>query len=398
MLARPVILAAGLALMLMTPATAEEPAPGVTANLIKLGNTAPYSGPASAYGTIAKSAIAYFDMVNEKGGIHGRKVEIISLDDAFSPPKTVEQTRKLVESEEVLAIFLPIGTPTSSATQAYLNNKKVPQLFVSSGASKWNQPQKFPWTVGWNVDYSTEGRIYAKYILASVKDPKIAILYQNDDYGKEILSGLKEGLGERAKDIEVASYELTEPTIDSQVAKLKSSGANVFISATTPRFAAQSIRAVDALAWKPLFILTSVVNSVDPVLTSAGLDKALGIISTSYVKQPSDPRWRDSPDFKIWSVFMDKYYSSGAKNDWLNPYGYGMAFAMHQALEKAGPNLTRESLMAAIESIRNMEVPMLLPGITATVSKDDHGPVKALQMMRFDGKSWEMIGDMISAR
>lgn len=396
MSARLGMLATGIALMLVTPVAAEEP--GVSANLIKLGNTAPYSGPASAYGTIAKSALAYFEMVNAKGGIHGRKVEIISLDDAFSPPKTVEQTRKLVESEEVLAIFLPIGTPTSSATQTYLNNKKVPQLFVSSGASKWNQPQKFPWTVGWNVDYSTEGRIYAKYILATVKDPKIAILYQNDDYGKELLAGLKEGLGDRAKDIEAASYELTEPTIDSAVSKLKSSGANVFISATTPRFAAQSIRAVDALGWKPLFILTSVVNSVDPVLTSVGLEKAVGIISTSYVKQPSDPRWRDAADFKAWSAFMDKYYPSGAKSDWLNPYGYGMAYALHQALERAGPNLSRASLMAAIESIKDMEVPMLLPGITVAISKDDHGPIKGLQMMRFDGSSWQLIGDMISAR
>ncbi|WP_244641802.1 ABC transporter substrate-binding protein [Chelatococcus reniformis] len=392
--------AAGLAgLILAAPAHGQEAAPGVSASHIRLGNTAPYSGPASAYGTIAKAAIAYFDMVNANGGIHGRKVEIVSLDDGFTPPKAVEQTRKLVERDDVLAIFLPIGTPTSSATQPYLNAKKVPQLFVSSGASKWNQPKKYPWTVGWNVDYPTEGHIYAKYILATVKDPKIAVLYQNDDYGKDILAGLKEGLGDQAKAIvDTATYELSDATVDSPISKLRSSGANVFISATTPKFAAQSIRAVDALGWKPLFIVPSVSNSVDPVLTGAGLDKSVGIISTSYVKQPTDPQWQDAPDFKAWSAFMDKYYPAGAKNDWLNPYAYGMAFAMHQALDKAGPNPTRETLMAAVESIRDLEVPMLLPGIKVSISKDDHGPIKAMQMMRFNGKSWEMLGDLITGR
>jgi branched-chain amino acid transport system substrate-binding protein len=393
------ILLLGAALAFATPAGAEGVGPGVTEKLIKLGNTAPYSGPASAYGTIARSAIAYFDMVNEKGGIHGRKVEIISYDDAFTPPKAAEQTRKLVESDEVLAIFFPIGTPTSSATQAYLNGKKVPQLFISSGASKWNQPQKYPWTVGWNVDYPTEGKIYAKYILSTVKDPKIAVLYQNDDYGKDIFAGLKEGLGEKADVlVDSATYELSDPTITSQIAKLKSSGANVFISATTPKFAAQSIQIVDNLGWKPLFILPSVSSSVDPVLTGAGLDKSVGIISCSYTKQPSDPQWRDAPDFKAWTAFMDKYYPAGSKNDYLNAYAYGVAFAMHQALEKAGPNLNRESLMAAVESIRDLEIPMLLPGVKMSVSKEDHGPLKAMQMMRFNGTSWEMIGDLISGR
>lgn len=372
---------------------------GVTATEIRLGNTAPYSGPASAYGTIAKAAVAYFEMVNARGGVHGRKVRIISLDDAFTPPKAMEQTRKLVESDDVLAIFLPIGTPTSAATQAWLNGKKVPQIFVSSGASRWNQPKKFPWTFAWNVDYLTEGHIYARYILDTMKDPKIGVLYQNDDYGKDILQGLREGLGARKDTIvEAIAYELSDATVDSQISRLRSAGANVFISATTPKFAAQSIRAVDALGWKPVFIVPSVSNSVDPVLTSAGLDKSVGIISTSYVKQPTDPQWKDSADFKAWDAFMDKYYPSGAKNDWLNAYAYGMAYTMEQALIGAGPNPTREKLVEALYAMRSLEVPMLLPGVTATITPDDHGPLKAMQMMRFNGTSWESIGSLVSGR
>jgi branched-chain amino acid transport system substrate-binding protein len=365
----------GAILALAAPASAQEQAPGVSATKIKLGNTAPYSGPASSYGTIARSAIAYFEMVNDKGGIHGRKVEVISLDDSYSPPKAVEQTRKLVEDEEVFAIFMPLGSPTSAATQSYLNQKKVPQIFVTSGAERWNQPEKFPWSIGWNVEYATEGRIYARYILDNIKDPRIAVLYQNDDFGKAVLSGLKDGLGERSNAIvDAVSYELSDPTVDSPIARLKNTGATVFLSLTTPKFAAQSIRAVDNLGWKPLIILPSVSNSIDPVLTGAGLERSVGIISSSYTKQPSDPQWRDAPDFKAWTAFMDKYYPSGSKTDWLNAYGYGMAYAMHQALEMAGPQLTREALMNALHSIRNMEVPMLLPGITISISKTDHGP------------------------
>ena len=389
----------GAMLALVVSAAAEEQAPGVTSTKIKLGNTAPYSGPASSYGTIARSALAYFEMVNDKGGIHGRKVEVISLDDSFSPPKAVEQTRKLVEGEEVFAIFMPLGSPTSAATQSYLNGKKVPQIFVTSGADRWNQPEKYPWSIGWNLQYAAEGRIYAKYILDNVKDPRIAVLYQNDEFGKAVLSGLKEGLGDRVSAIaDVVSYELTDTTVDLQVAKLKNSGATVFVSLTTPKFAAQSIRAVDNLAWKPLFILPSVSNSIDPVLNGAGLERSVGVISASYAKQPSDPQWRDSPDFKAWSAFMDKYYPSGSKTDWLNAYGYGMAYAMHQALEMAGPQLTRETLMNALHSIRNMEVPMLLPGITISISKTDHAPIKSMQMLRFNGSAWETIGGLLSGK
>lgn len=389
----------GAMLALVVSAAAEEQAPGVTSTKIKLGNTAPYSGPASSYGTIARSALAYFEMVNDKGGIHGRKVEVISLDDSFSPPKAVEQTRKLVEGEEVFAIFMPLGSPTSAATQSYLNGKKVPQIFVTSGADRWNQPEKYPWSIGWNLQYAAEGRIYAKYILDNVKDPRIAVLYQNDEFGKAVLSGLKEGLGDRVSAIaDVVSYELTDTTVDSQVAKLKNSGATVFVSLTTPKFAAQSIRAVDNLAWKPLFILPSVSNSIDPVLNGAGLERSVGVISASYAKQPSDPQWRDSPDFKAWSAFMDKYYPSGSKTDWLNAYGYGMAYAMHQALEMAGPKLTRETLMNALHSIRNMEVPMLLPGITISISRTDHAPIKSMQMLRFNGSAWETIGGLLSGK
>jgi branched-chain amino acid transport system substrate-binding protein len=389
----------GAILALAAPASAQEQAPGVSATKIKLGNTAPYSGPASSYGTIARSAIAYFEMVNDKGGIHGRKVEVISLDDSYSPPKAVEQTRKLVEDEEVFAIFMPLGSPTSAATQSYLNQKKVPQIFVTSGAERWNQPEKFPWSIGWNVEYATEGRIYARYILDNIKDPRIAVLYQNDDFGKAVLSGLKDGLGERSNAIvDAVSYELSDPTVDSPIARLKNTGATVFLSLTTPKFAAQSIRAVDNLGWKPLIILPSVSNSIDPVLTGAGLERSVGIISSSYTKQPSDPQWREAPDFKAWTAFMDKYYPSGSKTDWLNAYGYGMAYAMHQALEMAGPQLTREALMNALDSIRNMEVPMLLPGITISISKTDHGPIKSMQILRFNGTAWETNGPLVSGK
>lgn len=388
----------GATLSLMGPVSAQE-VPGITATKIKLGNTAPYSGPASSYATIAKVALAYFEMVNDQGGINGRKIEVVSLDDGYSPPKTVEQTRKLVESEEVFAIFMPLGSATSAATQAYLNQKKVPQIFVTSGAERWNQPDKFPWSIGWNVTYSGEGRIYARHILDNVKDPKIAVLYQNDDFGKAVLSGLKEALGERASAIaDAVSYEVSDPTIDSQVARLKNTGANVFLSMTTPKFAAQSIRVADSLGWKPLIILPSVSNSIDPVLTSAGLDKSVGIMSSSYSKQPSDPKWRDAEDFKVWSAFMDKYYPAGSKTDWLNAYGYGMAYAMHQALKNAGQNPTRESLMDALHNIRDMEVPMLLPGIKISISKADHGPIKSMQMLRFNGTAWEAVGALLSEK
>jgi branched-chain amino acid transport system substrate-binding protein len=389
----------GATLILAGFGPAQAQVPGVTPTSIKLGNTAPYSGPASSYATIAKSALAYFDMVNEKGGVHGRKIEVISLDDGYSPPKAVEQTRKLVESEEVFAIFMPLGSPTSAATQNYLNQKKVPLIFVTSGAERWNQPKKYPWSVGWNVEYATEGKIYAKYILSNVKDPKIAILYANDDFGKAVLSGLRGGLGEHSNAlVDAVSYELSDPTIDSQVARLKNSGATVLVSASTPKFAAQSIRAVDNLSWKPLIILPSVSNSIDPVLTSAGLERSIGTISASYAKQPSDPQWKGAPDFKAWSAFMDKYYPSGSKTDWLNAYGYGMAYAMHQALELAGRDLTREGLMDALHSIRNMEIPMLLPGVTISISKDDHGPIKMMQMLRFNGAAWETMGPLISGK
>lgn len=390
---------AGLLALSAVVGQAQAQGPGVTATEILLGNTAPYSGPASAYATIAKTGIAYFDMVNEKGGIHGRKVKILTLDDGFTPAKALEQTRKLVESDEVLAIFMPIGTPTSSATQAYLNAKKVPQIFVSSGASRWNQPDKFPWTIAWNADYISEGRAYGRYILKNVEAPKIGVLYQSDDYGKDILRGLKEGLGDKADLIVSAiSYELTEATIESQISTLKASGANVFLSATTPKFAAQSIRAVRARNWAPLFILPSVSNSVDPVLSGGGLENSVGILSSSYVKQPTDPQWQDDPEFKAWTAFMDKYYPQGSKVDWLNAYAYGMAYAMHQTLEQAGPALTRDSLKKTIEAVRDMRVPMLLPGINISVTDKDHGPIKALQMLRFNGKTWDIVGDLVATK
>ncbi|GHE78433.1 branched-chain amino acid ABC transporter substrate-binding protein [Camelimonas fluminis] len=373
--------------------------PGVTDKVVKLGNTAPYSGPASFYGTIARAALAYFDKVNSEGGVHGRQIEVISLDDAYSPPKAVEQTRKLVESENVLAIFMPLGSPTSAATQAYLNQKKVPQIFVTSGAERYNEPRKYPWSIGWNVSYADEGRIYGKYIADFVKDPKVSILYANDDFGRAVLEGLKDALSRRNIPIvAAASYEISDATVDSQITRLKGSGSNAFVNAATPKFAAQAVKAASAMGWKPLMLLPSVSNSIDPVLTSVGLENAIGAVSASYSKQPSDPQWKDAPDFKEWLAFMDKYYPSGSKTEWLNAYGYSMAYAMHQALERAGRDLDRDSLMKALHSMRKMDVPMLLPGVTVSISEEDHGPIKEMQMMRFDGKTWVSTGELISGR
>ncbi len=373
--------------------------PGVTDKEIKLGHINPYSGPASAYGTIGKAIAAYMDMVNANGGVNGRKIVFVSLDDGYSPPKTVEQARKLVEREKVLLIFQSLGTPTNSAIHRYMNKKKVPQLFVATGADKWGQPKKFPWTMGWQPSYQTEARIYAKYILENIKDPKVAILYQNDDYGKDYVKGLREGLGNMADKIIVKAlpYEVTSPTIDAQVVQLKNSGANVFLNVTTPKFAAQAIKKVADLGWKPVHLLNNVSTSVSRVLKPAGYDKSVGIISTAYIKDPTDPQWKDDPEYKEWVVWMKKYNPKGSLNNAFNTYGYAVAQTMIKVLEQAGDNLTRENVMKQAANMKNVHVKMLLPGVVINTSPTDYRPIEQMQLMKFNGKSWDLFGKVIDA-
>ena len=354
------VLAAGLAL------AAGQYGPGASDKEIKIGNTMPYSGPASAYGTIGKSNAAYFAMINEQGGINGRKINFISRDDGYSPPKTVEQVRKLVEEDQVLFLFDTLGTPPNSAIRAYLNDNKVPQLFVATGADKWNDPKHFPWTMGWQPSYRIEARIYARYILKNLPDAKIAILYQNDDFGKDYLIGLREGLGDKADKLIIAtkSYETTDPTVDSQIVALQGTGANVLLTAATPKFAAQAIRKVYDIGWKPTQFLTNVSNSVGAVLKPAGLEKAVGIISAAYGKDPTDPQWQGTPEYKAWLDWMKKYNSSANVTDALNVVGYGVSQTMVAVLKAAGDNLTRENIMKQAAAIHDEKLPMLLPGIT----------------------------------
>ena len=346
---------------------------GASDTEIKIGNTNPYSGPASSYGTIGKALTAYFDMINEQGGINGRKITFISLDDGYSPPKTVEQVRKLVELEEVLFLFQTLGTPTNTAIHRYVNNKKIPHVFIATGATKWGQPEKFPWTMGWQPTYQTEGKAFARYILANVEDPKIGVLYQNDDYGKDFLEGLKIGLGERAGELIVAEepYEVTDPTVDSQIVSLKSSGANVFYNISIPKFAAQAIRKSYDIGWRPLHLLNYVAASIKLVLKPAGLDKSEGIISALFMKDPTNPLWRDDDDVQIWLAWMKKYYPEGDIDEPFNVFPYAAAYTLQHVLEKCGDNLTRENIMKQAASIKNLKVPMLIDGITVNTAPDD---------------------------
>jgi branched-chain amino acid transport system substrate-binding protein len=373
--------------------------PGVTDTSIKIGNTGPYSGPASSYGTIPKTYAAYFKMINDQGGINGRKIDFISYDDGYSPPKTVEQTRKLVESDGVLLVFGSIGTPTNSAVHKYLNAKKVPQLFVASGATKWGDPQHYPWTIGWQPNYQSEGRVYASYILKHAPNGKIAVLYQDDDYGKDYLNGLLYGLGDKAKTMIVAKapYETTDPTVDSQVVSFKSAGADVFVDITIPKFAAQAIRQAAEIGWKPLHILNSVSNSVGGVLKPAGLENAKGLISDFYLKDPTDPTWKNDKGYKDWVAFMDKYYPDGDKTSGFPVFGYSNAQTLVQVLKQCGDDLTRENVMKQVANLHNLALPMLLPGITLNTSPTDFYPVKQMRMGRFDGKRWALFGPILSA-
>jgi len=395
-----IAIAAAAALALSAGAAmAQNYGPGVSDTEIKLGNTNPYSGPASSYGTIGKSLGAYFKMINAGGGINGRKVTFVTLDDGYSPPKTKEQVRKLVEKEKVFALFQNLGTPTNSAVHKYVNKKKVPHLFVATGATKWGDPQNFPWTMGWQPNYQTEGRIYGNYLLQNKPDAKVAILYQNDDYGKDYVKGFKDALGDKAAGMIVAeeSYEVTDPTIDSQVVNLKASGADTFYNVTIPKFAAQAIRKAHDIGWQPLHLLNSVSASVSSTLKPAGLEKSQGIITTVYLKDPTDPAWANDAEYKEWLAFMDEWYPEGDKANPFNAYGYAVAQTMQHVLEKCGNDLTRENLMKQAADIRDFRAKMLLPGITISTSGEDFYPIEAMQMQRFEGEEWVRFGDIVKA-
>jgi len=374
--------------------------PGASDTEIRIGQTMPYSGPASAYGVVGKAEAAYFAMVNEQGGVNGRKINFLSLDDGYSPPKTVEQTRKLVEQEEVLLIFQSLGTPTNTAIQKYLNAKKVPHLFLATGANKWSDPKSFPWTMGFNPSYQAEGRIFARHVLETRPDAKIALLYQNDDFGKDYVIGVKGLLGDKAAKMIIAeqTYEVSDPTVDSQIVSLKASGADVLLTFATPKFAAQAIRKVADLGWKPTHYLTNVSSSVATVLQPAGLDKAAGIISAHYVKDPTDPQWKNDPAKLAWEEWMKRYHKSGMLDDGFNVYGYITAQLMVHVLKACGDDLTRENVMRQAANLRNLELPMLLPGISINTSPTDFSPIGEMQLARFDGKRWVLFGNILSGR
>ncbi len=370
---------------------------GATDTEIKIGNIMPYSGPASAYGVIVKTEAAYFNKINAEGGINGRKINFISYDDAYSPPKAVEQARRLVESDGVLLIFQSLGTPSNTAIQKYMNSKKVPQLFVATGATKWGDPKNFPWTMGWQPAYQAESRIYAKFIQDTYPNGKIGVLYQNDDYGKDYLKGLRDGLGSKLSMIVAeVPYETTDPTIDSQIVKLRASGADILFNVATPKFAAQAIRKVAELGWTPVHIVNNVSASVGAVLKPAGLDISKGILSTQYFKDVTDPAWKDDAGLKAWSAFMDAYYPDGDHTDAFTAFGYLVAQTLVQVLKQCGDDLTRENVMKQAANLKDLKLDMLLPGITVNTSPTDFYPVKQLQMIRFDGVHWERFGPVMS--
>jgi branched-chain amino acid transport system substrate-binding protein len=393
------LLAANLVLVSGLALAAGQYGPGVSDTDIKIGNTMPYSGPASGYSAIGKSLAAYFAMINAQGGINGRKINFISRDDSYSPPKTVEQVRKLVEEDQVLLMFQTLGTPPNIAIRGYLNENKVPQLFVGSGADQWNDPRRYPWTMGWQPSYGAEAHIYARYILNTLPDAKIAVLYQNDDFGKDYLNGLRAALGDKASGMIVAtqSYETTDPTVDSQIASLQASGANVLLTAAIPKFTTLAIRRVYDIGWRPANFLNSVSTSVASVMKPAGLEKGIGIISAAYTKDPTDPQWQETPEYKEWLAWMNKYHSSGNVSDAFNVYGYTTAQTMVAVLKASGDNLTRDNVMKQAASLHDLALPMLLPGITISTGGDDYAPIKQMQLQRFDGHSWKLFGQVISA-
>jgi branched-chain amino acid transport system substrate-binding protein len=370
---------------------------GASDTEIKIGNIMPYSGPASAYGVIGKTEEAYFKKINAEGGINGRKITFVTYDDGYSPPKAVEQARKLVESDEVLVVFNPLGTPSNTAIQKYLNSKKVPQLFVATGATKWNEPKDFPWTMGWQPSYQSEARIYAKFLMKEKPDGKIAIMYQNDDFGKDYLKGLKDGLGAKASMIVAEeSYETSEPTIDNHIVKLKATGADVFINITTPKFAAQAIKKIAEIEWKPMHIVSNVSASVGSVIKPAGFENAQGILSAAYAKDGADAQWDNDPGMKKFYEFLAKYYPEANKLDGSVVYGYGAAQTMVKVLEMCGDDLTRANVMKQAASLKDFTPDTLLPGVKINTSAKDFAPIEQLQMQRFKGEKWELFGDIIS--
>jgi branched-chain amino acid transport system substrate-binding protein len=372
---------------------------GVTATEIKIGNTNPYSGPASAYGTIGKALGAYFKKVNDEGGINGRKINYITYDDAYTPPKTVEMVRRLVEQDQVAFLFQTLGTPPNSAIHKYMNQQKVPQLFVATGATKWNDPKNFPWTMGFQPNYQTEGHIYAQYILKNVPDAKIGILYQNDDYGKDYLKGLEDALGDAGKKMIALkqSYEVTDPTIDSQIVNLKNSGANVFYNVTIPKFAVQAIKKAHDIGWKPLHLLNNVSSSLGTVLKPAGLEASKGLITALYMKEITDPQWKNDKGFQDWLIWMKKYYPEGALDDQANAYAYNAAILVTHVLKQCGNDLSRENIMRQAANLKNVELPLLLPGIKVTTSPTDFAPIEQEQLAKFDGERWVLFGEMVDA-
>ncbi len=364
---------------------------------IKVGQTVPFSGAYSVYANIGKTQAAYMKMINEQGGINGRKINLIQYDDAYSPPKTVEQVRKLVESDEVLLTFQIIGTAANAAVQKYLNGKKVPQLFAATGASKFTDPKNFPWTMGYNPNYFVEGRIYGKYILKEYPNAKIGILYQNDDLGKDYINGLKAGLGNNAAKMIVAeaSYEVSDPTIDSQVLKIKDAGADLFYSASTPKQAAQAIRKIHELNWKPVHILDINASPVSATLQPAGLEASKGVISVQYGKDPADPTWKGDPGLQKYLDFMTKYFPDGDKMNTVNTYGYSTAQLLVQVLKQCGDDLTRENVMKQAASLKNVELDLALPGLRINTGPDDYRVNKQLQMQKFNGERWELFGPIL---
>jgi branched-chain amino acid transport system substrate-binding protein len=392
-----VMVTAGIAAAMASPAAAQKKYdPGASDREIKIGNTIPYSGPVSALGDIGKTFAAYFSKINAEGGVNGRKIKFISYDDAYSPPKTVEQTRKLVESDEVLVVFGALGTAQNTAIQRYMNAKKVPQLFITTGATKWNDPQHFPWTMGWQPSYQREARIYAEYLLKNYRQGKVGILYQNDDYGKDYLKGLKDGLNGKIPIVAEAPYETTEPTADSQVINLKASGADIFFNVALGKFAAQAIKKAAEIGWKPVHLLNGNSSSVGAVLKPAGFDNAKGILSTTWFKDPTDPAWKGDAAYKEWLAFMDKYYPDGDKTSNSVVGAYLEAQTLVQVLKQCGDNLTRENVMKQAANLKDLELGMLPPGIKVNTSPNDFAPVKQMQMMRFNGASWELFGPIMT--
>jgi branched-chain amino acid transport system substrate-binding protein len=372
---------------------------GASDTEIKLGHCGPYSGPASAYGVIGKGIEAYWKSVNDAGGINGRKINFITLDDGYNPAKTVEVVRQLVEQDKVLCLFNTLGTPSNTAIQKYMNQKKVPQLYVATGASKWGRPKEFPWTMGYQPDYHTEAVIYAKHVQANIRDAKVGVLMQNDDFGKDYVDGFKEGLGKDAGNViaKLVTYEVTDPTVESQIIQLKDSGANVFFNVATPKFAAQAIRKAADIGWKPAQYMTNVSASVTSVMKPAGFDNGQGIITAAYLKDPTDKRWADDAEMKTWRAWMDKYMPGANQGDANYVYAYSVSFLMQQTLAKCGDALTHENVMKQAANFQKLRVPMLLPGITVSTSPTDYYPIQAVQLQRFKGETWDLFGEVMAA-